>query len=56
MRYAMKYIIYLAVAALVLWSVWYVAKTVRRQMKGDCGCGKGAGCENCGAGRCGKKR
>lgn len=50
----MKYIIYLAAALLIVWSVWYVARTVRRQLKG--GCGREGGCESCGADHCGKRR
>ncbi|MGN8874526.1 FeoB-associated Cys-rich membrane protein [Pseudoflavonifractor sp. HCP28S3_F10] len=53
----MKYVIYLAVAALVVWSVWYVARHIRRQLRGDCGCGCGCsgGCECCGT-PCGKRK
>lgn len=46
----MKYLIYLLIAALVLWSVWYLVKTVRRQIRGGCGCICGGNC-----GRCGQK-
>ena len=36
----MKYLIYIAVAALILWAVVYLVRHIRRQMKGDCGsCG-----------------
>ena len=42
----MNILIYLAVAALALWSVWYVVRTVRRQLKGDCGCS--GDCAACG--------
>lgn len=48
----MKYLVYLAVAALVVWAVCYVARRIARQVKGDCGCG--GGCEGC-AHRCGCK-
>ncbi|MCI6256799.1 MAG: FeoB-associated Cys-rich membrane protein [Clostridiales bacterium] len=51
----MKYVIYLAVAALVVWSVWYVARHIRRQLRGDCGCGCSGGCECCGT-PCGKRK
>ena len=48
-----KYIIYLAVAALVVWAVVYLTRHVRRQLRGDCGscggCGGGGSC-------CGKKK
>lgn len=44
----MKYLIYAAIAALVVWSVVYVVRHVRAQMRGDCGCGKGSSCSgNC---------
>ena len=43
----MKYAIYLAVAGLVCWSVWYLIRHIRRQMKGDCGCGCGKDCRSC---------
>ena len=42
----MKYVIYVLVAALIVWAVWYLVKSIRRQIKGDCGCGKD--CRNCG--------
>lgn len=46
----MKYLIYLVIAALVVWAVAYLTRHIRRQMKGDCGsCG---GCEG-GCGSCG---
>lgn len=35
----MKYIIYLAVGVLAVWAVWYVIRHVRRQLRGECGCG-----------------
>ena len=43
----MKYVIYLAVAALIGWSVWYLVRCVRRQLRGDCGCGCGKDCKSC---------
>lgn len=42
----MKYIIYVAVAVLVLWSVWYVLRHVYRQFKGRCSCD--GNCASCG--------
>ncbi len=45
----MKYLIYLLIAALVLWSVWYLIKTVRRQLRGGCDCGCGGDCGSCGS-------
>lgn len=51
----MKYFIYIAVALLIVWAVYYVVKSVRRQMKGDCSsCGGGcngncSGCSSCGS-------
>ena len=47
----MKYVIYLAVAVLILWAVIYLARHIRRQMKGDCGCcggGCSGDCSSCG--------
>lgn len=44
----MKYVIYVLVAALIIWAVWYLVKSIRRQIKGDCGCGCGKDCRNCG--------
>ena len=45
-----KYIIYLAVAALVVWAVVYLIRHIRRQLRGDCGsCGGDCSC-------CGEKR
>lgn len=38
----MKYIIYLAVGVLAVWAVWYVIRHVRRQLRGECGCGEAA--------------
>ena len=36
----MKYLIYLAVAGLTVWAVWYLVRQVRRQLRGGgCGCG-----------------
>ena len=38
----MKYFIYLAVAGLTVWAVWYLVRQVRRQLRGGgCGCGCG---------------
>lgn len=48
----MKYLIYIAVAALILWAVVYLVRHIRRQMKGDCGsCGGACGgdCSSCGS-------
>ncbi len=46
----MKYIIYAIVVALVIWAVWYLTRTIRRQLKG--------GCDHCtgDCARCGKKK
>jgi hypothetical protein len=33
-----KYFIYIAVAVLILWSVYYVVRAIRRQLKGQGGC------------------
>jgi hypothetical protein len=41
-----KYIIYIAVAVLILWSVFYLIKVIRRQLKGQGSC-DGA-CGSCG--------
>jgi hypothetical protein len=43
----MKYLIYIAIAALVVWAVVYLVRHIRRQMKGDCGA-CGGGCDGCG--------
>ena len=51
----MKYIVYALIVLLVCWSVWYVLKTVRRQVKGDCGCGCSGGCAGCGSSCSGRK-
>lgn len=50
----MKYLVYAAAAALVLWAVWYLVRRFRRWWKGqgDCGCG----CEGCPHGSCGRRR
>lgn len=49
----MKYVIYAAIALLVVWAVVYLVRHIRRQLKGDCGCGQGADCPgNCGS--CGR--
>lgn len=50
----MKYIIYALVVLLVVWSVWYVLRSVRKQLRGDCGCGRGSDCASCGG--CSNKR
>lgn len=46
----MKYVIYLAIAVLVIWSVWYVIRHIRRQLAGRCGCEDGCSgnCSGCG--------
>lgn len=48
----MKYLVYAAVAALILWAVWYLARCFRRwrRRQGGCGCGCG-GCPNTGCER-----
>ena len=33
-----KYIIYLAAALLILWSVFYLIRAIRRQLRGQGGC------------------
>lgn len=43
----LKYLIYLAIALLVFWSVFYVVRQIRRQMRGNC-----ASCGDCN-GACG---
>ncbi len=48
----MKYLIYLLIAALTLWSVQYLVKAVRRQLRGGCGCG--GDCGSCGSCKRGK--
>ena len=42
----MKYIIYAAVALLILWAVIYLVRHVRMQLRGECGscCGDCASC------------
>ena len=35
----LKYIIYALVAVLVIWAVWYLIRSGRRQLRGQCGCG-----------------
>lgn len=40
-----KYIIYLAAAALIVWSVYYVAKNIHRQLHGKHSCD--GNCEGC---------
>ena len=50
----MKYIIYAAVALLILWAVVYLARHIRRQLRGEGGCGGDcAVCHHCG-GSCGR--
>ena len=54
----MKYIIYAAVAALILWAVVCLVRHVRRQLRGECGGGGGScggDCTSCGQ-SCGKRR
>ena len=43
----MKYVIYAAVALLILWAVVYLVRHVRRQLRGECGC-CGGSCASCG--------
>lgn len=43
----MKYIIYIGVAALICWSVWYLIRRIGRQWKGECGCECGKDCTTC---------
>lgn len=45
----MKYLIYILIAALVAWAVWYLARSLRRQLRGECSCG--GDCRSC-AGIC----
>lgn len=42
----MKYIIYLAIFALILWAVIYLIYRVHQQLKGKRGCDSG-GCGSC---------
>ncbi len=42
-----KYLIYAGAVLLVAWSVWYVARTVGRQLRGGCSCG--GCCSSCGS-------
>ncbi|MEG2119173.1 MAG: FeoB-associated Cys-rich membrane protein [Pseudoflavonifractor sp.] len=42
----MKYVIYIAMAALVVWAVVYLARNIRRQMQGKCS-GCGGHCDSC---------
>ena len=53
----MKYVIYAAVALLILWAVVYLVRHVRRQLRGECGCGGSCGgdCAACGQ-SCGKRK
>lgn len=48
----MKYVIYAAVAVLVCWSVWYVVRRVRQQLRGqgccDGNCAQCGSCDSCG--------
>lgn len=44
----MKYVIYFLISLLIVWSVWYVFRSVRKQLRGDCGCGRGSDCAGCG--------
>ena len=39
----MKYIIYAGVALLILWAVVYLVRHVRRQLRGEYGCGGDCG-------------
>lgn len=40
----LKYVVYLLVAVLICWSVFYLIRHVRKQLKGDCGsCGGSCG-------------
>ena len=41
----MKYLVYVAVAALIFWAAWYLVRRFRRWRKGSGGCG--CGCEDC---------
>ena len=44
----MKYVIYALVAALAVWAVWYLARTIRRQLKGQCsGCSGDCSISDC---------
>ncbi|MEG1396376.1 MAG: hypothetical protein RSC82_05290 [Oscillospiraceae bacterium] len=51
----MKYVIYAAVAFLIIWSVWYMIRHLRRQAHGDCGCCHGD-CGSCHGGCSGGKK
>ena len=52
----MKYVIYAGVALLILWAVIYLARQIRRQLRGECGCGGSCSgkCDCCSCG-CGKE-
>ncbi|MEG0764744.1 MAG: FeoB-associated Cys-rich membrane protein [Pseudoflavonifractor sp.] len=42
----MKYIIYAAVAVLILWAVVYLIRNIRRQLRGKCSA-CGGDCSHC---------
>ena len=47
----MKYVIYAAVALLILWAAVYLVRHIRRQLRGECGCcggGCSGDCTSCG--------
>ena len=47
----MKYVIYAAVALLILWAAVYLVRHIRRQLRGECGCCGGScsgDCASCG--------
>ena len=48
----MKYVIYIGVAALVVWAAVYLIRHLRRQLKGDCACG----CDQCANTGCSRRK
>lgn len=54
----MKYIIYLAIAALAVWAVVFLIRHIRRQLQGECVCGVSCSgdCVSCGKHCSGKSK
>ncbi|MDB7815642.1 hypothetical protein [Intestinimonas butyriciproducens] len=52
----MKYVIYVGIAVLAVWALFYLIRHIQSQIRGDCGCGGCTGnCTSCGK-RCGKNK
>ena len=52
----MKYVIYVGIAVLVVWALFYLIRHIQSQIRGDRGCGGCTeNCASCGK-RCGKNK